>query len=120
VDQIVAKVWLIGRAYAAAIERRKERTLFSGDAFYIDHVGPKIKASGIDGWLSRLEGLHSPTAESLPDILRCHARLTKLFRTLRNSINDRSHRNTCIFTALHSSLSTTPGQMPRCGDSGFR
>jgi hypothetical protein len=82
VNEIIAKVWLIGRAYAAAIERRKEKTLFSGDAFYTDHVGPEMKASRIDEWLSRLESLRNPTADNLPDILRCHRRVTELFRDL--------------------------------------
>src|SRR5688500_9905878 len=54
VDQIVAKVWLIGRAYSAAIERRRTKTEFLGDAFYTQHVGPKLKQLRIDSWLSQL------------------------------------------------------------------
>ncbi len=37
IDQIVAKIWLIGRSYSAAIERRKVINQES-DSFYVDEV----------------------------------------------------------------------------------
>jgi hypothetical protein len=40
-DEIVGKIWLIGRSYAAAIERRKNATVEIND-FYYDVVAPKM------------------------------------------------------------------------------
>lgn len=82
VDQIVAKVWLIGRAYAAAIERRKEKTEFVGDAFYTEHVAPKLKEWQIDRWLSPLSAMREVNAENLDAILSCHRQLTDVFYRL--------------------------------------
>lgn len=55
---IIAKTWLIGRAYAAALERRRIIGDFRGDAFYESHVTLKIREFGIDAWfeLLRCEG----------------------------------------------------------------
>lgn len=52
-DEIVAKIWLIGRSYAAAIERRKTRK-DDNDQFYESVVGPAIRQSRIDVWLSSI------------------------------------------------------------------
>ncbi|MFC1785893.1 hypothetical protein ACFLZA_00835, partial [Candidatus Neomarinimicrobiota bacterium] len=43
-DKIIAKVWLIGRAYAAAIERRKNKTDINDD-FYVEKVAPIFQNS---------------------------------------------------------------------------
>jgi hypothetical protein len=51
---IVAKTWLIGRVYAAALERRRVIGNFAGDAFYEQGVAPKIRESDIDLWLQEL------------------------------------------------------------------
>ena len=45
---IIGKIWLIGRTYAAAIERRRSIGDSVGDAFYEDIVAPKIRRSEID------------------------------------------------------------------------
>ena len=82
VDQIVAKIWLIGRAYAAAIERRKEKTDFSGDAFYTDHVAPKLKQWQVDKWLAPLSNLKEVNAGNLDMVLSCHRQLTEAFYKL--------------------------------------
>jgi len=50
---IIAKILLIGRTYAAAIERRKNAEETSDD-FYEVTVVEKIKKSNIDNWLSSL------------------------------------------------------------------
>lgn len=76
-DVIVAKVWLIGRAYAAAIERRDPATDSPvGDPFYQDIVAPKIRNSPIDSWFCNLAA--SPTADTA-SCLETHFRLMKLF-----------------------------------------
>ena len=52
-NAIIAKVWLIGRSYAAAIERRKNAEETSDD-FYEITVVEKIKKSNLDDWLANL------------------------------------------------------------------
>ena len=52
IDVIVSKVWIIGRSYAAAIERRKPKANDTNDDFYLDKVGPQIMASKIDNWIN--------------------------------------------------------------------
>jgi hypothetical protein len=50
-DVIIAKLWLIGRTYAAAIERRRTNLDAAiGDAFYEDFVSPTIRKSGMNDW----------------------------------------------------------------------
>jgi hypothetical protein len=53
-DAIIAKIWLIGRSYAAAVERRRVKGEFSGDDFYVKCVAPHIRSSDIDAWLQEL------------------------------------------------------------------
>jgi hypothetical protein len=84
-DVIIAKILLIGRVYAAAIERRKPNKQKSvkgqGDDFYTKIVAPKIRKSGIDAWLDSLPS-HLPPAPDDPAIMRIlavHGKVTKLF-----------------------------------------
>jgi hypothetical protein len=54
-DQIIiGKMWIIGRTYAAAIERRRRMEVASGDAFYETVVAPKIRKSSIDSWFETI------------------------------------------------------------------
>lgn len=80
-EEIIAKVWLIGRAYAAAIERRKEEPnqKYEGGSFYEDVVAPKIRKSKIDKWLSSLNKYKDINETSIPDILDVHYKVTDLF-----------------------------------------
>lgn len=64
-DVVIAKIWLIGRAYSAAIERRKDKGSFSYEA----DVAPKIMESGLDEHLDRVRGFSKITEESIPIIL---------------------------------------------------
>ena len=74
-EEIIAKVWLIGRSYAAAIERRKNKTADSeGDFFYEETVAPKIKNSEIDKWFEEIRT--NPTPEVA---VKIHRKLTNLF-----------------------------------------
>jgi hypothetical protein len=76
VEAIVAKVWLIGRSYAASIERGRTNQSARGDDFYVDVVGPQVRSAGVDGWFAPLRGLRRPEADS---VIPVHARLTELF-----------------------------------------
>ena len=77
---VLAKIWLIGRSYAAAIERRKPGVeKEENDDFYIETVVPTIRDSSIDQWISEIKKYKKPTIESLNDILSVHANVTNLF-----------------------------------------
>jgi len=80
-DQIVGKIWLIGRAYAAAIERRKNAKEYNED-FYTKVVAPAIQKSGIDQWLAELNKCRIPTLNNIEDILVAHGKLTSLIESI--------------------------------------
>jgi len=79
VDTIVAKVWLIGRSYASAIERRRVNREVTGDDFYVGVVAPAIRASKIDHWFAELRPLRRPAPHV---VVAVHKRLTDLFRQI--------------------------------------
>ena len=78
-SEVIAKVWLIGRSYAAAIERRKNKSKFRGDDFYIDVVAPNIINSNIDIWFDNLKKVNEINRKTLALILKTHLEITKLF-----------------------------------------
>ena len=53
-DEIVAKIWLIGRSYAASIERRRNAKHI-GDDFYEAVVAPTMRNQPIDLWLGSIQ-----------------------------------------------------------------
>ena len=85
-DVIIAKVWLIGRAYAAAIERRPEKGEFLGDEFYVELVAPRILDSDIDEWFQELRQDVSGTSSVA---LKVHKKLTDLLYNI-TELNKRS------------------------------
>jgi len=77
-QEIIAKIWLIGRSYSAALERRKNKNEESaGDLFYEDIVVPKILEEDIDSWLGLLN--ENSTAKQ---IVQAHFKLTKIFEDI--------------------------------------
>lgn len=81
-SEIIAKVWIIGRSYAAAIERRKPQNVVLDENFYIDKVAPKIRRSGIDSWFDELRKYREINENSLPILLSTHLELTNLFNDI--------------------------------------
>jgi len=77
-DVIIAKVWLIGRAYAAAIERRRNAK-GSSDDFYEKTVAKGIQESAIDDWLSSLPAQMIDPWRELGQVVAVHKRLMDLF-----------------------------------------
>src|SRR6185437_13387759 len=75
-SEVVAKIWLIGRAYAAAIERRRDKPENKGDEFYEKDVIPKIIDSDIDMWIGKVPHDSDPCGRLA---LQVHKRLTDLF-----------------------------------------
>jgi hypothetical protein len=77
---ILAKVLLIGRVYAAAIERRHtEGGSRTSDRFYIDKVAPTIRHSGIDSWLERARQAPPGNPDTLRIVIEVHSKTTELF-----------------------------------------
>ena len=83
-DYIVAKIWLIGRSYAAAIERRKNKDENSSDDFYYEEVAPKILTIGkdLDERISNIKKNNGIDADIIPYILETHKLLTDTFNEL--------------------------------------
>ena len=79
-DVAAAKVWLIGRSYAAAIERRKNADGFSGD-FYHDVVAPKMTSisNELDSRLEKINATECPDENAADLILSTHHLLMKAF-----------------------------------------
>ena len=77
-DVIAAKIWLIGRAYAAAIERRKIKNE-ENDNFYELTAVPIIQQSSLDDYLEEVNKFTEITDESIPIILKAHKYLTDVF-----------------------------------------
>lgn len=75
-EEIVAKVWLIGRSYAAAIERRKISDNYINDEYYTKNVIPKIIHSDLDIVLANIDAGNAET------VLRVHKYLTGLFKDI--------------------------------------
>ena len=68
------KIWLIGRAYSAAIERK------AGKDFNSSVAADVIKASDIDTQISMLRAIKRPTIENLHILLTAHKKLTEIFK----------------------------------------
>lgn len=82
-DVIVGKIWLIGRSYSAAIERRRNANE-SADVFYYDIVAPKMIEIGaeLDSKLDIIRKSKKPIRENLADILSAHKYLMDVFYEL--------------------------------------
>ena len=80
-DAIIAKIWLIGRSYAAAIERRKNAGENS-DNFYEITVVEKIKKDKFDDWLDALPEQIVDPWHDLGSVITTHKHLMDLFHDL--------------------------------------
>lgn len=80
-EVVLAKVLLIGRVYAAAIERRRSKNE-ENDDFYISNVAPKIIKSSIDQWIELGRRVEPESAEALDVMVEVHGQITRLFRDI--------------------------------------
>jgi hypothetical protein len=82
-EEIRAKVWLIGRSYAASIERRKKKNKINDD-FY-DYVTQEFikfnKKKGFDDQLKEISKSRF-NEDSLKEILKLHYELTTFFNKI--------------------------------------
>ena len=79
--EIIAKIWLIGRSYAAAIERRKNAEETS-DSFYEKRVVQFVKESKLDEWINDLPAKGVVVETALAKTVAVHQRLTCLFKKI--------------------------------------
>lgn len=88
-DIIVGKVWLIGRTYSVAVERRKKYN--DEKNFYDKHIVPAIKeiADKLDSTILKLLKVTEITNEIVPEILCLHNLLCDSLFQITN-LNKRS------------------------------
>ena len=82
---IVTKIWLIGRSYAAAIERRKKTEEEIIEDFYYDKVAPAILKIGdkLDSNITEVNKMGSDlNDDQVITILKTHYDLTKVFNEI--------------------------------------
>lgn len=82
-EKVLAKVWLIGRSYAVAIERRKNKSDIN-DNFYTDEVAPAFRDIELDKMLSPLKNKKITDSTALREMLEVHGYLTRLINKLTN------------------------------------
>lgn len=80
-EAILAKVWLIGRSYAVAIERRRNKT-DENDDFYLNSVCPAFQNSELDNHLKSLQSLETIDSENISTILEVHYYLQKVVKEI--------------------------------------
>lgn len=81
--KIIAKVWLIGRAYAAAIERRRNKIDINDD-FYVQVVAPLFRKSELDKYLGILKQEGKITIGNIENILKTHYYLMQDIKSITN------------------------------------
>lgn len=81
-DHILTKVLFIGRIYAAAVERRKNKSTDINDNFYIDTVAPAFRKSKIDEKLSKLKIAKTENSNTILAILQTHYYLTNMLKQI--------------------------------------
>lgn len=79
-DKIIAKILFIGRVYAAAIERRKNKSDSEpNDDFYVNVVAPQIHKSPIDHWLQQAQSVIPGTNTGFSTLVTVHKNVMDLF-----------------------------------------
>ena len=90
VPEIVAKIWLIGRSYAAAIERGRGSDLgteLTNDAFYEKNVAPALMRSSLDAKLSDVSPEVRLARDTVDVVVAMHGYLVSEFRQLTGKAN---------------------------------
>lgn len=81
-EVVLAKLWLIGRACSAPLERgRKMPGKLRNEDFYTGRAVPMVLAEPVDAWIAELDGLRL-NWDHLPVILAVHGRVLSLFREI--------------------------------------
>lgn len=81
-DHILTKVLFIGRIYAAAVERRRNKSTDINDNFYTDTVAPTFRKSKLDDKLSDLKTVTPDKVEHIKFVLQTHFYLTSILQKI--------------------------------------
>ncbi len=90
-EKILTKVLFIGRIYAAAVERRRNKKDEINDNFYIGTIVPTFRESELDKLLDELSTFKKLTIDCIPQILLTHSYLTRILKR----ITDLEKRSFC-------------------------
>lgn len=83
INEIYSKIWLIGRSYAAAIERKAGTFIVQGHDFVLEQAAPKIKENKqIDAWINSVKNISRLNNLNLRFSLECHKNVTDLFKII--------------------------------------
>lgn len=117
---VAAKVLLIGRSHAAAVERgvrNEPGTIRDTTEFYQKRIATPIRRSGLDIQISKLRSLEKISAENAEVVLAAHNRLTDV---IASSIGMRKRSFASKYlhsTRLPQCRSTTAWRMPHFEDT---
>ena len=81
-EHILTKVLFIGRIYAAAVERRKNKSAEINDDFYIKTIAPAFRKSKLDIRLKGLQSIEIFKVEDIKSVLQTHFYLTNMLRKI--------------------------------------
>lgn len=87
---ILTKVLFIGRIYAAAVERRKNKANDINDNFYIKTIAPTFSKSELDNKLHELKDLKTIEIKNIKSVLQTHYYLTNTLLYKITELNKRS------------------------------
>lgn len=86
---ILTKVLFIGRIYAAAVDRRKNKNKIQNDDFYIDGIIPVFKKSTLDKRLKKLKNMNVMDSNTIKYALETHNYLVNILQEITD-LNKRS------------------------------
>ncbi len=82
-SKIAGKLWIIGRSYAAAIERRKANRKVASEEFFREIVIKGMLKNGkeLDSKIERIQKYLCINKDNIDDILKTHKYLTNIFES---------------------------------------
>jgi hypothetical protein len=81
-EHILTKVLFIGRIYASAVERRRNKKDEINDNFYIDTIAPTFINSKLDTYLDKLKSIKNLNIGNIKEILQTHYYLTNTLKKI--------------------------------------
>ena len=88
IDIVAGKLIIIGRTYAAAVERRKTKDDYSNDDFYYQILAEKMESihDELDRRIANLKNESKPTKDNIGEVISTHKYLVGAFRDLTGDI----------------------------------
>ena len=105
IDTVADKLWLIGRSYAASVDRqRNEKSLDGPDddvRYHIERTAWLMIQNGLDDQLDKVKDIDRPTLTNVPRILEVHHFLTELFNKPRREGGSGQKKRSLASKYLH-------------------